>query len=84
MCLKFIDDATFKPVNKKINEKEYNEKLKAEYAPFHCFANYIEKRGCSGIIYNSTVDKTNKGLNLVLFDRDDVKPYGSVKSYNSL
>lgn len=69
--LKLINDSTFKEVNKSILDKE---EIKEKYAPFHAFANYIENMGYSGIIYNSTVHKG--GLNLVLFDRDDVEYFG--------
>ena len=71
MILKLINDSTFRKVNKKIcNKEELKEKLRVEYAPFHAFANYIESIGYAGIIYNSTVCD---GLNLVLFNRDDVE-----------
>ena len=53
-------------------------------APIFFAANYIEKGWYSEIIYNSTVDTDNKGLNLVLFERYDVEPYGSVKSHGLL
>lgn len=68
MYLKFINDATFTKVE---------DDKKRKYAPFHAFANYIEYMGYSGIIYNSTVH--SGGLNLVLFDRDDVDFYGEIK-----
>lgn len=73
MYLKLINDSTFKEVNKSILDKE---EIKKKYAPFHAFANYIENMGYSGIIYNSTVHPG--GLNLVLFERDDVEYFGEI------
>ncbi|MEW9080755.1 RES family NAD+ phosphorylase [Terrisporobacter glycolicus] len=69
--LKLINDATFTEVN------IAGDKRKEVYAPFHAFANYIEDKGYSGIIYNSTVH--HNGLNLVLFERDDVEFYGDIE-----
>ena len=72
MFLKFINDAIFKVVNKKLLS---NQQIKNEYAPFHAFANYLEYEGYAGIIYNSTICD---GLNLVLFNRDDVDIDGDI------
>lgn len=47
-----------------------------EYASFHAFANYFEKKGYSGIIYNSTVNPGNK--NLTLFNVDYTEPFGEI------
>lgn len=75
--LKLINDSVFKKVNKKkSNIEDLKEELKKEYAPFHAFANYLlEDKGYAGIIYISTVCD---GLNLVLFDRDDVEACGEI------
>lgn len=69
--LKLINDATFEEVNVD------GDKRKEVYAPFHAFSNYIEDKGYSGIIYNSTVQPN--GLNLVLFERDDVEFHGNIE-----
>lgn len=49
------------------------------YAPFQCIAQYFSSLGYSGIIYKSTV--YDSGKNLVLFDKDLVKPTGPVEEY---
>ena len=72
MFLKFINDAIFKVVNKKLLS---NQQIKNEYAPFHAFANYLEYEGYAGIIYNSTICD---GLNLVFFNRYDVDIDGDI------
>lgn len=71
--LKLINDSTFKYIDEKLSPDE----KKYEYVPFHAFANYIEYMGYSGIIYNSTVHKG--GLNLVLFNRDEVECFGEIE-----
>lgn len=46
------------------------------YAPFHCMAYYFQSLGYDGIAYSSTV--SDKGKNLVLFNKNDAKPIGKV------
>lgn len=46
------------------------------YAPFHCMAYYFQSLGYDGIAYSGTV--SDKGKNLVLFNKNDAKPIGKV------
>ena len=68
---KMLSEQIFVPVD--TNNKEL------VYAPFHCIAQYFLSLGYSGIIYRSTVYKNGK--NLVLFDKNIVKPNGDIELY---
>lgn len=66
MCLllymKLLSSEIFKPVE--------GAKKEAEYAPFHCLAEYFKSLGFDGIIYSSTVYEGVEGKNLVLFNKE--------------
>lgn len=49
------------------------------YAPFQTMAQYYSSLGYSGIIYGSTVSEV--GRNIVLFNKNIAKPYGSIEKY---
>ncbi len=65
----FNNDEIFKPIDQ--NQEDIESIRKREYAPFQFLAKYFEKEGFSGIIYQSTVNKSGK--NLVLFNSSDAK-----------
>lgn len=53
------------------------------YRSFHVLAEYLEKKGITGIIYPCTRTEKMVGKNVVLFNIDDAKPVpGSVTHYH--
>lgn len=68
---KMLSEQIFTPIN--------TDDKNMVYAPFHCIAQYFLSLGYSGIVYKSTV--YDKGKNLVLFDKNLVKPTGSIDTY---
>lgn len=64
---RMLSSQIFEPVNA---NKTYM------YAPFHCMAYYFQSIGYDGIAYSSTVSE--KGKNIVLFNKNDAKPIGDV------
>lgn len=65
--MKMLSSQIFEPVS---TNKAYM------YAPFHCMANYFQSIGYDGIAYSSTV--SDKGKNIVLFNKNDAKPVRDV------
>lgn len=74
--LKLIDNIFIQVNTEGLSKREKDKIKEYEYAPFNAFANYIEEMGYSGIIYNSTVCD---GLNLVLFEDNNVKDIENIK-----
>ena len=60
-------------IYKKVDETKDDELDKA-YNSFRILAQYLQKKGITGIIYPCTRDTTVTGKNLVLFDRNDAIP----------
>lgn len=67
--MKLLSEQIFIPVS-----DTYDKSLM--YAPFQCMAQYFILKGYSGIVYKSTV--SDKGKNLVLFDKNYAKPVGDI------
>lgn len=73
--LKLVCNAIYK----KVDENDNSGKMKA-YKSFHILAQYLEKKGITGIIYPCTRTKKIVGKNLVLFNKNDAKPIaGSIR-----
>lgn len=69
-------------IYKKVNEKD-EDALKVTYKSFQILAEYLEKKGITGIIYPCTRTNKVKGKNLVLFNIHDAEPVkGSIKRYH--
>lgn len=66
---KLLSEQIFRPIS------DVDKKI--EYAPFQTMAQYFISLGFSGIIYSSTVSE--KGKNLVLFDKRIARPVGTIK-----
>lgn len=67
--LKLLSEQIFIPLGD-VDDK------KLIYAPFQCMAQYFITKGYSGIVYKSTV--SNKGKNLVLFEKKYASPTGKI------
>ena len=52
------------------------------YKSFHILAEYLERKGITGILYPSTRTKKMEGNNIVLFSIEHAAPVpGSIKPY---
>ena len=60
-------------IYKKVDETK-DDALDKSYNQFRILAQYLQKKGVTGIIYPCTRDRTVTGKNLVLFDRNDAIP----------
>ena len=68
------------------NDEDNDQNLKDKcYKSFHVLAEFLEEQGFAGVIFPSTrmILKGKKGLNVVLFDPDDVEPLNYTLRYKT-